>query len=215
MENVLVIGLTNRIDLIDPALLRPGRFDTHIEVQLPGRIERQDILALLLRRLVTGQFAPRAEAQHWVSRLARATDGFSGADLAGLVRAAVAHAINQYLSTDSPPSELRVQWQDFSLALKERRRQRAAVSWRGRLARRVRTASRPFAFAFATTKDGQERGQTRRSRSLAEAMEDDEHASQEVRRAPQKDNASATTHSPVSSPDSSSVQFKEDPFCNI
>ena len=47
-SNLLVVGLTNRIDLIDPALLRPGRLEVHIEIKAPDEVGRRDILQLLL-----------------------------------------------------------------------------------------------------------------------------------------------------------------------
>ena len=43
-----MVGLTNRIDLIDPALLRPGRLEVHIEIKAPDEVGRRDILRLLL-----------------------------------------------------------------------------------------------------------------------------------------------------------------------
>jgi AAA+ superfamily predicted ATPase len=75
---VFVIAATNRRDLIDPALLRPGRFDRLITVPLPGVRVRKQILKLHLLRT---PLAPDVD----VAALARATDGFSGADLANLV----------------------------------------------------------------------------------------------------------------------------------
>lgn len=48
-NNVLIIGLTNRKDLIDPALLRPGRFEVHIEIPVPSAEGREEILNILFR----------------------------------------------------------------------------------------------------------------------------------------------------------------------
>jgi transitional endoplasmic reticulum ATPase len=80
-SNVLVIGATNRPDLIDEALLRPGRFDRHICIPLPSQTGRQDILRLFLR-------GKEFEESLDFSELARRTEGFSGADLKGLVQEA-------------------------------------------------------------------------------------------------------------------------------
>lgn len=46
LNNILVIGMTNRIDMLDPAILRPGRFDLHIEIGLPDEKGRLDILRI-------------------------------------------------------------------------------------------------------------------------------------------------------------------------
>ena len=85
-EGVVVLGATNRLDRIDPALLRPGRFDLVIEMPLPDRAARAEILAVHLRRMPTA-------ADVDVAALAEATDGFTGAELAGLCRHAALRAI--------------------------------------------------------------------------------------------------------------------------
>jgi len=87
-EGVVVLGATNRLDRIDPALLRPGRFDLVIEMPLPDRAARAEILAVHLRRMPTA-------ADVDVAALAEATDGFTGAELAGLCRHAALRAIAQ------------------------------------------------------------------------------------------------------------------------
>jgi transitional endoplasmic reticulum ATPase len=87
-EGVVVLGATNRLDRIDPALLRPGRFDLVIEMPLPDRTAPAEILAVHLRRM------PIA-ADVDVAALAEATDGFTGAELAGLCRHAALRAIAQ------------------------------------------------------------------------------------------------------------------------
>jgi len=81
-SKIVVVGATNRIDLLDQALLRPGRFGIHLEVGIPDRAEREDILRVLLAPLdLPSKDTVNAE-------LARETDGFSGADLAALVQEA-------------------------------------------------------------------------------------------------------------------------------
>ena len=80
-QAVVVLAATNRIDILDKALLRPGRFDRHITVSLPDRIGRQAILAVHTRR------TPLHEEVS-LERLARLTTGMSGADLANLVNEA-------------------------------------------------------------------------------------------------------------------------------
>jgi cell division protease FtsH len=77
-EGVIVIAATNRPDVLDPALLRPGRFDRQVTVGLPDVRGREQILNVLMRKVPLGQDV-RADI------LARGTPGFSGADLANLV----------------------------------------------------------------------------------------------------------------------------------
>ena len=80
-EGVILIAATNRPDVLDPALLRPGRFDRQIVVPVPDLPGRERILNVHLRKVAT---APDVEAKI----IARGTPGFSGADLANLVNEA-------------------------------------------------------------------------------------------------------------------------------
>ncbi len=80
-QTIVVLAATNRADILDPALLRPGRFDRHISVSLPDRAGRQAILQVHTRR------TPLHEEVS-LERLARQTTGMSGADLATLVNEA-------------------------------------------------------------------------------------------------------------------------------
>jgi cell division protease FtsH len=80
-EGVIVIAATNRPDVLDPALLRPGRFDRQVMVGLPDVIGREQILNIHMRKVATSDdVEPRV--------IARGTPGFSGADLANLVNEA-------------------------------------------------------------------------------------------------------------------------------
>src|SRR5579885_3641466 len=87
---VVVMAATNRVDMLDKALLRPGRFDRRITVSLPDRIGREAILKVHTRR------TPLHEEVDLV-RLARMTTGMSGADLANLVNEAALSAARQDL----------------------------------------------------------------------------------------------------------------------
>jgi cell division protease FtsH len=87
-ETVVVIAATNRMDVLDPALLRPGRFDRHVHVDLPDRDAREQILAVYARGK---QFAPNVS----MADLARETTGMSGADLENLLNEAALGAIRQ------------------------------------------------------------------------------------------------------------------------
>ena len=82
---VIVIAATNRPDILDPALLRPGRFDRQVYVTLPDVRGREQILNVHIRKVPVGQDV-RADI------LARGTPGFSGADLANLVNEAALFA---------------------------------------------------------------------------------------------------------------------------
>jgi len=84
-QGIIVIAATNRPDVLDPALLRPGRFDRQVVVPLPDIRGREQILNVHMRKVPIGQDV-RADL------LARGTPGFSGADLANLVNEAALFA---------------------------------------------------------------------------------------------------------------------------
>ncbi len=116
---VIVIGATNRPEAIDPALRRPGRFDREIEIGVPDREGRKEILLIHTRNM------PLADVD--LDRLADITHGFVGADLAALVREAAMAALRRVLpkidlDAESIPlevlEELKVTNEDFFEALK-------------------------------------------------------------------------------------------------
>ncbi len=84
-EGVIVIAATNRPDVLDPALLRPGRFDRQVTVPLPDIRGREQILKVHMRKVPLGK---NVRADY----IARGTPGFSGADLANLVNEAALFA---------------------------------------------------------------------------------------------------------------------------
>lgn len=87
-EGIIVIAATNRPDVLDPALLRPGRFDRQVVVGLPDIRGREQILKVHMRKVPLG---PDVEP----AVIARGTPGFSGADLANLVNEAALFAARQ------------------------------------------------------------------------------------------------------------------------
>ncbi|MBV1879940.1 MAG: ATP-dependent zinc metalloprotease FtsH [Pseudomonadales bacterium] len=91
-DGVIVIAATNRPDVLDPALLRPGRFDRQVVVSLPDIRGREMILKVHMRKVPLG-------ADVEPSFIARGTPGFSGADLANLVNEAALFAARQSLRT--------------------------------------------------------------------------------------------------------------------
>ncbi|MFQ5838123.1 MAG: CDC48 family AAA ATPase [Thermoplasmata archaeon] len=122
---VIVIGATNREDAIDPALRRPGRFDREIEIGVPDRDGRKEILQIHTRGMpIEGTDENRDLI---LTELANITHGFVGADLAALAREAAMKALRRYLpeiDLEKPiPAEIlekmRVTKEDFKEALKE------------------------------------------------------------------------------------------------
>lgn len=85
---VIVIAATNRADVLDPALLRPGRFDRQVAIPLPDVKEREDILKIHAAKVKLGTDID-------LQRIARATSGASGADLANLVNEAALYATRE------------------------------------------------------------------------------------------------------------------------
>ncbi|MBR4475766.1 MAG: ATP-dependent zinc metalloprotease FtsH [Alphaproteobacteria bacterium] len=83
---VIVLGATNRVDMLDPALLRPGRFDRQVYIDLPDLSGRRDILKLYADRVKIASDVDLMD-------VARGTTGFSGADLENLLNEAALHAV--------------------------------------------------------------------------------------------------------------------------
>ncbi|MDR0787530.1 MAG: CDC48 family AAA ATPase [Gemmatimonadota bacterium] len=119
-QNVVVIGATNRVNAIDEALRRPGRFDREIIIGVPDQAGRREVLAIHTRGM------PLAEDVD-IKELTRQTYGFVGADLAALTREAAIEALRRFLpmidlDRSEIPTEvlekIRVERNDFLLALK-------------------------------------------------------------------------------------------------
>jgi len=91
-EGIIFIGATNRLDIIDKALLRPGRFDRKVFFRLPSILERQSILQKYIDKIHVAKDVD-------VQKLAQITAGFSGADLANLVNEAAIDATRRNKST--------------------------------------------------------------------------------------------------------------------
>jgi transitional endoplasmic reticulum ATPase len=96
LQGVVVIGATNRPTLIDPALLRPGRFDELVYVTLPDQEGRQRILAIHTAEMPLGDDVD-------LGALAARTEGYTGADLEDLVRRAGLHALRDNLEATEVP----------------------------------------------------------------------------------------------------------------
>ena len=85
-SGIIVIGATNRADMLDQALLRPGRFDRQVYIELPDMAGRREILDLYAKRV-------KVDDTVNLQDIARGTTGFSGADLANLLNEAALHAV--------------------------------------------------------------------------------------------------------------------------
>ncbi|RLG79559.1 MAG: AAA family ATPase, partial [Thermoprotei archaeon] len=118
---IVVIGATNRIEAVDPALRRPGRFDREIEIPPPDKRARKAILEVHTRNV------PLANNVN-LEEIAEITHGYTGADLAALVKEAAMSALRSFLKTEKvdlnrpiPPEllkKLRVEKRDFINAMK-------------------------------------------------------------------------------------------------
>ena len=111
-KQTFVIAATNRPDMIDPAMLRPGRLDKLLYVPLPDKSAREDILKTLIRKIpifssTWGKTEPETvnELIKDVSEFNK-LDGFSGADLASLVREACVCSIRENLMMQSSQESL-------------------------------------------------------------------------------------------------------------
>ncbi|KAK1331259.1 hypothetical protein QTO34_009210 [Cnephaeus nilssonii] len=98
LNNILVIGMTNRPDLIDDALLRPGRLEVKMEIGLPDEKGRLQILHIHTARMRGHQLL---SADVDIKELATETKNFSGAELEGLVRAAQSTAMNRHIKAST------------------------------------------------------------------------------------------------------------------
>ncbi|KAK0591765.1 hypothetical protein LWI29_007568 [Acer saccharum] len=121
LNNVLLIGMTNRKDMLDEALLRPGRLEVQVEISLPDENGRLQILQIHTNKMKENSFlAPDINLQELAAR----TKNFSGAELEGVVKSAVSYALNRQLSLDDltkPVDEesIKVTMDDFLNALHE------------------------------------------------------------------------------------------------
>jgi transitional endoplasmic reticulum ATPase len=109
LKGVVVIGATNRPDIIDEALLRPGRFDRLLEVPLPDKDERKHIFQIHTKK-------KPLESDVNLDNLVEMTEGMTGADIAALVNAAAMSAIKEHVRQKSV-SKLRISKRHFETAL--------------------------------------------------------------------------------------------------
>jgi vesicle-fusing ATPase len=122
LNNILLIGMTNRLDMIDEALLRPGRMEVHVEISLPDENGRVEIFNIHTRKMRdNGYLGPDVS----IPDLAKRTKNFSGAEIEGLVRAAQSHALNRHVNLKNVTQginakdfeNIKITMADFDLAL--------------------------------------------------------------------------------------------------
>jgi len=121
LNNILLIGMTNRKDLLDEALLRPGRLEVQVEIGLPDEAGRNQILAIHTNQMETNSFLDRSVD---VATLSALTKNFSGAEIEGLVKSAVSFALHRQvdpanLSAPIQEENIKVTMEDFHEALGE------------------------------------------------------------------------------------------------
>ena len=114
LNDVLVIGATNRLDIVDPALLRPGRFDRVVKVPMPDEGARRGILGIHTRG------KPLADGVD-LDGLARMAEGMSGAEIEGVVDRAAAAALRRHIADRDPPDYkgIRITYDDLAGAVRE------------------------------------------------------------------------------------------------
>lgn len=122
LNNILLIGMTNRKDMIDDALLRPGRLELHMEISLPDENGRTQIIKIHTDKMrKNGVLDPDVN----VVDLAQKTKNFSGAEIAGLVKSATSFAFSRHIKVGTMAgitddvADMKVKHADFENALTE------------------------------------------------------------------------------------------------
>lgn len=122
LNNILLIGMTNRMDMIDEALLRPGRLEVHMEISLPDEKGRSQILRIHTEKMRTNNVMdPDVDLEE----LSHMTKNFSGAEIAGLVKSASSFAFSRHVKVGTMASinddvvNMKVNRTDFHHALDE------------------------------------------------------------------------------------------------
>jgi transitional endoplasmic reticulum ATPase len=130
MHGVIVLAATNRADMIDPALLRPGRFDKIIQIPLPDKESRKSILKINAEKIPT--ITETSDPKHIdFEKLSEITDGLSGADTASIANTAVSLVIHKFLDSNPDVKDLekssvdaKVEMKHFEEAVKKVREQK-------------------------------------------------------------------------------------------
>ncbi len=122
LYGVVVIAATNRADMIDPALLRPGRFDRTILVPMPDKEGRKKILEISTKEIPIDKEATIAGSKNQdyvdLEKIADASDGLSGADVASIANTAASIVIHEFLGKYPDPKEAEKQVNDAKVTMK-------------------------------------------------------------------------------------------------
>lgn len=94
LNNILIIGMTNRLDMIDEALVRPGRLEVHMEINLPDEKGRLQILNIQTSKMRGNKVMDKDVS---LGELSALTKNFSGAEIGGLVKSATSFAFNRHV----------------------------------------------------------------------------------------------------------------------
>ena len=105
MHGVIVLAATNRADMIDPALLRPGRFDKIIQIPMPDKDSRKQILDITAKNIPAVSDKNEIDYVN-LDKISEITDGLSGADVAAIANTAVSIVIHEYLDKHPSKEEL-------------------------------------------------------------------------------------------------------------
>lgn len=106
LNNILLIGMTNRLELLDPAILRPGRFEVHVEISLPNEEGRNQILSIHTKQLYKEKCI--SEDVDLVE-LASLTKNYTGAELEGIVKEARSYAINEIVDLKNLSKKIEIE----------------------------------------------------------------------------------------------------------
>jgi transitional endoplasmic reticulum ATPase len=112
LKDVVVIGATNRLDIVDPALLRPGRFDKMLNVPIPDLDARKQILRIHLEK------KPLAEDVK-IDQLAEKTEGYTGADLAALANTTAMLVIKEHITKSKTLEKAKENLKDLKINMKD------------------------------------------------------------------------------------------------
>ena len=117
MHGVIVLAATNRADMIDPALLRPGRFDKIIQIPLPDKESRKSILKINAEKIPT--ISDENDPNHInFEKLSELTDGLSGADTASIANTAVSLVIHEFLDKNPDVKDIEKKDIDVKVTMK-------------------------------------------------------------------------------------------------
>lgn len=121
LNNILIIGMTNRLDMIDEALLRPGRFEVQMEISLPNEEGRLQIIKIHTRDMSNNNYL---DENINFTNLAKNTKNYSGAEIEGLIKSAASFALNRQIDLQNnnkrfDEKNMKITENDFTMALNE------------------------------------------------------------------------------------------------